>query len=373
MNFSDHMQALSWDEIRLKIYSSRATDVERALASRRVTIDDFYALISPAAESYLEPMAQRAQLLTRKRFGNSVNMYVPLYLSNLCSNVCTYCGFSMENKIKRKTLSLNEVGEELSAIKAMGFDNLLLVTGEHDTKVSMDYFRDVVPLVKSRFNYLAMEVQPLSQDNYSELITLGLDAVMVYQETYNRHTYAEHHLRGNKSNFDFRVDTPDRLGRANIDKIGLGALIGLDDWRIDLSFLAHHLTYLEKKYWRTRYSISFPRIRPCTGSIAPKSIISDAQFVQAICAFRLLSEEVELSLSTRESPTMRDNLIPIAITSVSAASKTQPGGYANDVKQLEQFSTGDERSCEQVSKALISRGLQPVWKDWHSIYSGQST
>jgi 2-iminoacetate synthase len=373
MNFSDHIKEIGWDDIRFKVYSSTAADVERALASNHMKIDDFYALISPAAESYLEQMAQRAQRITRKRFGNAVNMYVPLYLSNLCSNVCTYCGFSMENKIKRKTLSDGEIQAELSAIKEMGFDSLLLVTGEHETKVGMEYFRDVVPLVKSKFSYLAMEVQPLSQQNYSDLVGLGLDAVMVYQETYNRRTYADHHLRGNKSNFDFRLDTPDRLGRANIDKIGLGALIGLDDWRIDLSFLAHHLTYLEKKYWRTRYSISFPRIRPCTGSIPGKSMITDAQFVQAVCAFRILSEEVDLSLSTRESPRMRDNLVPIAITSVSAASKTQPGGYATQVKQLEQFSTGDERSCEQVTSALISRGLQPVWKDWHSIYSGSST
>jgi 2-iminoacetate synthase len=276
----------------------------------------------------------------------------------------------MENRIKRKTLNFVEVEEELEAIKAMGFDSILLVTGEHETKVGMNYFREVLPIVKSRFNYLSMEVQPLEQNEYQELVALGLDAVMVYQETYNKRTYAEHHLRGNKVDFNFRLDTPDRLGRAGVDKIGLGALIGLDDWRVDLVHLAHHLRYLERKYWRTRYSISFPRLRPCVGGVTTKSSMSDIQLIQAICAFRLLSHEVELSLSTRESPDMRDNTIPIAITSISAASQTQPGGYANQNKQLEQFSTEDGRSAEQVAKALTEKGLQPVWKDWHSVYSG---
>ena len=369
MNFSDYLGELDWDDIRLSVYAKSESDVLRALRSEQLTIDDFSALISPAAEPYLEQIAQRAQHITRNRFGNAVNMYVPLYLSNLCSNVCTYCGFSMENRLKRKILNIPEVEAELVAIKEMGFDSLLLVTGEHETKVGMPYFRTVLPIVKSRFNYLAMEVQPLEQAEYQELVCLGLDAVMVYQETYNRRTYAEHHKRGNKTDFTFRVDTPDRLGRIGIDKIGLGALIGLDDWRVDIVHLAHHLKYLEKSYWRTRYSISFPRLRPCEGGVATKSSMTDAQLIQAICAFRLLSHEVELSLSTRESPKLRDNTIPIAITSVSAASKTQPGGYANPEKQLEQFSTGDERTANEVADALISKGLQPVWKDWDSAYS----
>lgn len=369
MSFTSYLNQLEWDDIRLELNAKTARDVERALASSQLGISDFMALISPAAEAYIEPMAQKAHRLTRERFGKVINFYIPLYLSNLCSNDCTYCGFSMNNRIKRKTLDDAEIDAEITAIKRMNFDNLLLVTGEHETKVGMNYFRNAVPRIKQHFSYLGMEVQPLEQAEYAELISLGLDAVMVYQETYHRSTYAEHHLRGNKTDFDFRLETPDRLGKAGIDKIGLGVLIGLEDWRTDLVHMAHHLRYLEQRYWKTRFSISFPRIRPCAGGITTKSDMSDRQLVQAICAFRLFNPQVELSLSTRESAHFRDNVTPIAITSLSAASKTQPGGYAAQDSYLEQFSIGDERSAQEVANAVHNRGLQPVWKDWHKVYS----
>lgn len=372
MSFTNYLSQLEWDDIRLNLNSKSTSDVERALATTKLSIDDFMALISPAAEPFIEQMAQKAHRLTRERFGKVVNFYLPLYLSNLCSNDCTYCGFSMSNRIKRKTLDEAEIDAEIAAIKQMNFDNLLLVTGEHETKVGMDYFRWAVPKIKQQFSYLGMEVQPLSEENYAELVGLGLDAVMVYQETYHRATYAQHHLRGNKTDFEFRLETPDRLGRAGIDKIGLGVLIGLEDWRTDLVHMAHHLDYLEKRYWKTRFSISFPRIRPCAGGTETKSDMSDRQLVQAICAFRLFNPQVELSLSTRESAHFRDNVVPIAITSVSAASKTQPGGYADQDSYLEQFSIGDERSVQEVADAMLSRGLQPVWKDWHQVYSQTS-
>jgi 2-iminoacetate synthase len=371
VNFSDYLASLEWDDIRLKVHSKSESDVELALAKSNRDIEDFIALISPAAEKYIEQMAQESYRLTRARFGNVVNFYVPLYLSNLCSNDCTYCGFSMGNRIKRKTLSEEEIIEEVKAIKAMHFDSVLLVTGEHETKVGMNYFKQVLPIIKSEFSYLAMEVQPLDSHDYSELKRLGLDGVMVYQETYNPVTYSQHHLRGNKMDFEYRLNTPDRLGAAGIDKIGLGALIGLEDWRTDVVHLAHHLSYLEKRYWRSRYSISFPRLRPCAGGLETKSIMSDKQLVQVICAFRLFNHEVELSLSTREESLFRDNVVPLGINSVSAGSKTQPGGYANQKEELEQFSIGDDRSVEQVVDAMVNKGLQPVWKDWHSVYSGE--
>lgn len=370
MSFVEQFKEMDWDSITLSIYSKTTRDVERALAKPKLDLDDFKALISPAAEPYLEQMAQRSMQKTRQRFGHTISMYIPLYLSNLCANACTYCGFSMENKIKRKTLSAEEIEPELAAIKKMNFDNLLLVTGEHETKVGMNYFRQVLPIIKEQFSYLAMEVQPLDQACYQELKTLGLDAVMVYQETYHPSTYAKHHLRGNKTDFDYRLDTPDRLAKAGIDKIGIGALIGLEEWRTDCFYVASHLSYLEQTYWRTRYSISFPRIRPCEGSIEPKSVMSDKQLVQLICAYRLLNPEVELSLSTRESESFRDNVLPLGVTSVSAASQTQPGGYATPSEALEQFAISDERSAASVADAIRNRGFEPVWKDWHSAYSG---
>jgi 2-iminoacetate synthase len=365
--FTDRWRQLDWDDIRLRIHSKTARDVERALSATQLTREDMMALLSPAASAFLEPLAQRSQQLTRQRFGNTVSFYVPLYLSNLCANDCTYCGFSMSNRIKRKTLDDDEIARECAAIRQMGFEHILLVTGEHEKKTGMDYFRQQIPAIRRQFASLHMEVQPLSQAEYAELKALGLDGVMVYQETYHEGVYARHHLKGKKQDFFWRLETPDRLGRAGIDKIGLGALIGLsDDWRVDCFMVAEHLLWLQKQYWQSRYSISFPRLRPCTGGIEPASIMDERQLVQTLCAFRLFAPEVELSLSTRESPWFRDNVIPLAVNNVSAFSKTQPGGYADDHPELEQFAPHDGRRPQEVARALMRRGLQPVWKDWDS-------
>jgi 2-iminoacetate synthase len=365
-NFSEHLRQWDWDDLRLRINSKTARDVEQALNTEKLTREDFMALLSPAAAPYLEPLAQRAQQLTRQRFGNVVSFYVPLYLSNLCANDCTYCGFSMSNHLKRKTLDATEIERECAAIKTLGFDHLLLVTGEHQHKVGMDYFRQHIPAIRRHFSSLMMEVQPLAQEEYAELKMLGLDGVLIYQETYHPATYQQHHLRGKKQDFYWRLETADRLGRAGIDKIGLGALIGLSSsWRTDCYLLAEHLFYLQQTYWQSRYSISFPRLRPCAGGIEPASLMNEPQLMQVICAFRLFAPDVELSLSTRESAFFRDHMIPVAINSVSAGSKTQPGGYADDVPpQLEQFEPHDGRTPQQVAQAVSAIGLQPIWKDW---------
>lgn len=371
--FTERWRELDWDDIRLRINSKTAADVERALSARTITRDDLMALLSPTASHYLEPLAQQAQKLTRQRFGNTVSFYVPLYLSNLCANDCTYCGFSMSNKLKRKTLDQQEIERECAAIRKLGFEHLLLVTGEHQTKVGMDYFRQHLPAIRRQFSSLQMEVQPLDEHEYAELKSLGLDGVMVYQETYHQAVYAQHHLRGNKQDFFWRLETPDRLGRAGIDKIGLGTLIGLSDsWRTDCFMVAEHLLWLQQQYWQSRYSISFPRLRPCTGGVEPASVMTESQLVQVICAFRLLAPDVELSLSTRESPWFRDHMIPLAINNVSAFSKTQPGGYADNHPELEQFAPHDGRTPVEVAEALTRSGLQPVWKDWDSFLGRNS-
>lgn len=366
-DFIDRWRQLDWDDIHLRIHSKTAADVMQALNAARPDREDLMALLSPAAAPFLEPMAQKAQRLTRQRFGNTVSFYVPLYLSNLCANDCTYCGFSMSNRIKRKTLDAAEIARECQAIRALGFDHLLLVTGEHQTKVGMDYFHQHLPQIRRQFSSLMMEVQPLSTAEYAALKRIGLDGVLVYQETYHPRIYQQHHLKGNKQDFFFRLETPDRLGRAGLDKIGLGALIGLSDsWRTDCYMLAEHLLWLQQTWWQSRYSVSFPRLRPCAGGIEPASLMSEAQLVQTICAFRLFAPEVELSLSTRESPAFRDRVVPLAINSISAFSKTQPGGYADNDPQLEQFSPDDHRTPQEVAAALTRAGLQPVWKDWDS-------
>jgi 2-iminoacetate synthase len=350
--------------VKADIYSKTAGDVERALAAPRRSLEDLKALLSPAALPYLEQMAQLSHRLTLQRFGNTIQLYIPLYLSNECQNICTYCGFSLDNKIHRKTLNEAEILQEVKAIKAMGYEHVLLVTGEAWQTVGVDYFKAALQLVRPHFSHISMEVQPMDEAEYAGLIPLGLQSVLVYQETYHRADYKLHHPKGRKSNFDYRLETPDRLGRAGIHKIGLGVLIGLEDWRTDSFFTALHLQYLEKTYWQTRYSISFPRLRPCSGGLPPKVEMKDRELVQLICAYRLLDPDVELSLSTRESEHFRDHVIKLGITTMSAGSKTNPGGYASDLESLEQFEISDERSANAVASMLRRQGYEPVWKDW---------
>ena len=340
--------------------------------SGKLELEDFNALISPAAAPFLEEMAQRSHQLTLERFGRVQQLYAPMYLSNVCSNVCTYCGFSATNRIPRKILNDAEILEEYRAIKAMGFDHILLVTGEANRQVGLEYLKNAFRLAREYFSSISMEVQPLEQSAYEDLVPSGLSSVLVYQETYHRSAYADYHLSGMKRDFDYRLDTPDRLGRAGVKKIGLGALYGLDDWRTDTFFVALHLKYLERKYWKTRYSVSFPRIRPHEGDLHPKSIMTDRDLVQVICAYRLLSQELELSLSTREHQSFRDHAIRLGITTMSAGSKTNPGGYRVDPKTLEQFEISDERTPAEVAAMLRSNGYETVWKDWDSTYDGFS-
>ncbi|MBW3545131.1 MAG: 2-iminoacetate synthase ThiH, partial [Bacteroidetes bacterium] len=333
-------------------------------------LEDFKALISPAAAPYLEQMAQQSHLLTRKRFGNTMQLYIPLYLSNECQNICTYCGFSYTNKLPRRTLTDAEILQEVATIKALGYDHVLLVTGEANQTVGVPYFKKVLELIRTHFSQISMEVQPLDREEYEELIPLGLHTVLVYQETYHQEDYKKHHPKGKKSNFWYRLETPDRLGQAGAHKIGLGVLIGLEDWRTDCFFTALHLHYLEKRYWKTRYSISFPRLRPFSGGLTPKVEMSDRELVQLICAYRLFNEDVELSLSTRETPKFRNHVLKLGITSMSAGSKTNPGGYAVAPQSLEQFEISDERSPQEIASLIRAQGYEPVWKDWDRVITG---
>ena len=333
-------------------------------------LEDFSSLISPAAVPFIEEMAQRSHRLTVERFGRVQQLYAPMYLSNVCSNVCTYCGFSATNRIPRKILTEAEIVEEYRAIKAMGFDHILLVTGEANRQVGVGYLKNAFRLAREYFSSISMEVQPLDQAAYEELLPGGLSSVLVYQETYHRSAYADYHLSGMKRDFNYRLETPDRLGRAGVKKIGLGALYGLDDWRTDTFFVALHLKYMERKYWKTRYSVSFPRIRPHEGDLHPKSIMTDRDLVQVICAYRLLSQELELSLSTREHAQFRDHAIRLGITTMSAGSKTNPGGYRVDPQSLEQFEISDERSPAEIATMLKANGYEAVWKDWDATYDG---
>ena len=364
MGFKEEINKIDWEETKVSIYNKTSMDVESALRSAHPSLEDFKALISPAAAPYLEQMAVRSQQLTQERFGKTIQMYIPMYLSNECQNICTYCGFSLDVKIDRKTLSDAEIMAEIRVIKEMGYDHILIVTGEANKTVGVDYFVNAIRLIKPYFSHIAMEVQPLDQEDYETLIAEGLNTVLVYQETYHKADYKIHHPKGKKSNYDYRVDTHDRLGKAGIHKMGLGVLFGLEDWRTDTFFCAAHLDYLEKTYWQSKYSVSFPRLRPCAGGIPLKSEMTDRELVQLICAYRIFNQEVELSMSTRESQAFRDNIFKLGITSISADSKTDPGGYANPQVNLEQFEIDDKRSTETFIEVIKNAGYEPVFKDW---------
>ncbi|CAM1374442.1 2-iminoacetate synthase ThiH [Tenacibaculum xiamenense] len=363
-SFKDVFDQYNWDKTLSSILNKTSEDVQYALTKDKRDLEDFKALISPAAKPYLEQLAQMSRMLTKKRFGNTIQMYAPMYLSNECHNICTYCGFSLTNKIPRRTLTDSEILEEVSFLKQKGYDHILLVTGEANRTVGVNYLKNAIELIRSNFSNITIEVQPLNQEEYETLIESGLYAVLVYQETYHEQEYKKHHPKGKKSNFHYRLDTPDRLGKAGIHKIGLGALFGLEDWRADSFFTALHLKYLQKNYWKTKYSISFPRLRPHSGGLEPKVEMTDKDLVQLICAFRLFDEDVELSMSTRESEIFRNNIVNFGATSMSAESKTNPGGYSVEPQSLEQFEISDERSTEEIVSMLKGQGLEVVWKDW---------
>ncbi len=370
MGFANILDQHDWHGVHETIHATTEADVRAALrAAGRGTWRDFLALISPAAAPFLEQMARTSQRLTRSRFGNTIGLYIPVYLSSKCQNSCVYCGFNVGNRIERRVLTDEEILREVEYVKSHGFDHVLLVTGESDRQVGAEYFAHVLDLVSPHFASISIEVQPLAQGEYEDLRRFGLNTVYIYQETYNRKRYPVYHPHGPKADFDYRLATPERLGNARVHRVGLGCLLGLEDWRVDSSLLALHLRYLEKQYWRTKFSISFPRLRPAAGGFQPDNPISDRELVQLICAYRIFDENVELSLSTRESADFRDHAIPLGITNMSAGSRTDPGGYTTSAQQLAQFDIHDDRPPHAVAAAIRARGYEAVWKDWDRTYS----
>ncbi len=363
--FKNRLAEIDWNSAKELIDGTSTAQVEQALyKTGKRTLTDFAHLISPAATPFVEEIARLSNRSTLQRFGNTVQLYAPMYLSNECQNICTYCGFSFDNKIDRLTLSDAQIISEYEAIKILGFDHILLVTGEANKTVHTDYIGHAIDLAKSYFSNITIEVQPLEQADYEFLKQKGLYAVLVYQETYNREKYPTYHPKGKKSNFDYRLETAERIGRAGIHKIGLGVLLGLEDWRVDSFFTAMHLDFLEKLFWQLKFSISFPRIRPNESCFEPNVIMSDRELAQLIGAYRLFNENVELSLSTRESKAFRDNAFRLGITSMSAGSKTDPGGYSLKAHALEQFAIDDNRTPQQFARKIKESGYEAVWKDW---------
>ena len=369
--YSEEIKKISWEETTVKIAAKNSMDVRRALAKQHLDVEDFMALISPAAEPFLEQMAHLSQRYTQERFGNTMSMFIPLYITNSCSNSCVYCGFHRENPMARTILTVDQCEDEFKAIKRLGaFENLLIVTGENPAKAGPKYLAAVLDRAKPYFSNLKIEVMPLSMEDYEMLTHHGLNGVICFQETYHAENYKLYHPRGMKSKFEWRLDGFDRMGMAGVHSIGMGALLGLEkEWRTDVAMLAYHLRYLQKKYWRTKYSVNFPRMRPAQNEgFRPNCFVTDRQLAQITFAMRIFDHDVDISYSTREPALIRNNMCRLGVTTMSAASRVNPGGYYTYPDALEQFSVSDDRTVEAIAESLRQRGVEPVWKDWDSSF-----
>ncbi|MBI2068089.1 MAG: 2-iminoacetate synthase ThiH [Deltaproteobacteria bacterium] len=312
-------------------------------------------------------LTDEARRLTLLRFGRTIQLYAPLYLSNECIDICKYCGFSLENKITRKTLSVEEVLSEANYLTSQGFKHLLLVSGEHPRLVSPGYLKEIATKLKPRLASLSIEVAPFREEEYRELISAGVDGVVIYQETYNQKRYEEVHLAGPKKNYSRRLEAPEAAARAGMRRIGMGILVGLSEWKDDLEALIQHVRCMKKKFWQTEFTVSLPRLRPCAGNYEISSPVSDEQFLKMICALRIALPDVGILLSTRESPQLRDRLIGVGVTQMSAGSRTEPGGYLKPEESEGQFEIEDMRTPAEVAAAIMAHGYEPVWKDWENI------
>lgn len=339
-------------------------DMDLDLALARPGLDTLPALLSPAALPRLEELAQRAREMTLQRFGRAVRLFAPLYVSNACLSSCTYCGFSKGLDVVRRTLSVDEVVAEAKTLTGRGFRHLLLVSGEHRVEVSADYLVDCVEALRPIVPSVSVETQTWSDDTYARLVGAGLEGVVHYQETYDRDRYAATHLAGWKRDFDRRLSSTERAAEAGVRRLGIGALLGLSaDWRADVLAVARHAVWLQREFWRTEVSVSLPRIKASAAGFQPLVEVTDAEYVQALAALRLAAPEAGIVLSTREPAPLRDGLVRIAVTSMSAGSSTEPGGYLTPGAAQEQFRISDERSPAQVAAMLVAAGYEPVWKD----------
>lgn len=369
--FTDELAKIDWDETTARIAAKTDNDVRRALCKEHCDVEDFMALISPAAEPYLETMAALSRKYTEERFGRTMSMFIPLYITNSCINSCVYCGFHASNPMKRVILTPEQCEDEYKAIKKLApFENLLIVTGENPLKAGVPYLAKALDIAKKYFSNLKIEVMPLSAEDYAELTKHGMNGVICFQETYNRAHYNIYHPRGMKANFDWRCNGFDRMGQAGVHSIGMGVLIGLEkEWRTDITMMAYHLRYLQKHYWRTKYSVNFPRMRPAeNGGFEPNCVMTDKQLSQVTFAMRIFDHDVDISYSTREPAKIRDNMATLGVTTMSAESKTDPGGYHTYPQSLEQFHVSDDRTAAEIDRRLRELGREPVWKDWDASF-----
>lgn len=367
MGFYDVIQ--QWKDFDFERYFAEVTDEDilDSIYKEKLTEYDLLNLLSPKAKNHLERMARRAQEIKTQYFGNIISLYMPIYISNFCTNNCTYCGFSKKNHIIRKHQNLEEIEEEAKEIAKQGVEHILMLTGEAHGLVTLDYLKDAVKVLKKYFNSVSIEVMPLEEWEYKELADIGVDGLTVYQETYDEEIYDKVHLSGKKKDYHFRLNTPERGAKAGLRTIGIGPLFGLSEIKKEAFFAGLHLKYLTDKYLNSSFAISLPRINPAEGGFQPDHPLDDITFVQFMTAFRLFQVKADINISTREIASFRDHLMHMGITKMSVGSKTDVGGYTEHDPSTCQFEISDNRSAEETIQAIRDNGFQPIYKDWQQI------
>ena len=373
MKYTDDMEAIDSDIMdrviaEMNSYDAdiyTAKDVKEALAAETCSVDNFKALLSPAALPFLEEIAQKAQKETRKHFGNSVAIFTPLYIANYCENYCVYCGFNCHNKIKRAQLNAEEIEKEMQAIAETGLEEVLILTGESPNKSSVEYIGEACKIAKKYFKLIGLEVYPMDSKDYAYLHECGADFVTVFQETYNSDKYKTLHLGGRKRIFPYRLNAQERAIMGGMRGVGFAALLGLDDFRKDALATGMHAYLLQKKYPHAEIAFSCPRLRPIINNdkINPKDV-HEPQLLQVVCAYRIFMPFASITISTRERAGFRDNIIGIAATKISAGVDVGIGGHSGEDKGDEQFEISDGRSVDEVYQAICDHGLQPVMADY---------
>ncbi len=346
--------------------STTVQDVDRVLGGDIRTERDLLVLLSPAAEQRLEAMAQVSHELTLRHFGRTIQIFTPLYVSDHCVNQCLYCSFSAKNRFPRRKLTLAKIEREAATIAATGMKHVLLLTGESRLESPVTYLRDCVRVLKRHFHSIGLEVYPLEEAEYSDLVEAGVDSLTIYQETYDEADYARIHPHGPKKDYRYRLEAPERGARAGMRQVNIGALHGLGDWRVEAFLTAMHARELQDHFSHLELGISLPRLRPHAGDFHSR-VVSDRHFVQMLTALRLFMPRLGISLSTRETPSFRDHLVPLGITRMSAGVSTQVGGRSEDVDSeaaTPQFEIADHRGVAEISNMLRAKGYDPVMTDW---------
>jgi len=337
---------------------------------KQLPSQDLTKLLSPEAEKSLEEMAQKAKALTLENFGKAIALYTPLYLSNYCENECLYCGFNTRNKIPRKKLKINELKKEAEFIAKTGLQHILILSGESRKLTPLSYIKECLQILRKFFSSISIEIYPLTESEYKELIQEGVDGLTIYQEVYDQDSYKKLHLKGPKQDYRFRLDAPERAACASMRTINIGSLLGLAPWPKEAFLMLRHAKYLQDKYPEAEISISIPRVKPQFNNFPVPYEVSDKNIVQIITAARIFMPRLGITLSTRESDCLRDNLVSLGITKMSAGSTTAVGGHTlakEYIKNSIQFEISDKRDVNQIKKMLLEKGYQPVLKDWVGV------